>query len=153
MTGLLIAVLVLIALVALGQRWAIWLGFVLSGLAVVGAFVNFYQPPAQEVAVLSAASAEDRRRANKLLRSREPVPASDRRLVEAVARSSLRTAGLTGWTGLILAGSQLDALASSGSVDVIRMIVLGAGIGLTALWLWIVRRCLAVIAHPEPDVA
>lgn len=137
-----------VLLAVFGQRWAVWLGFGVAGVAVVGSFTSLNRLIGASTSDVRAAPRDARRRVARAIRRGERPAAQDESLAAASACMVLRNATSGVWNGLLLAGSQISGFFAAGGADVLRLGLLVGFVLLTLAGYWYsgrVRRNL----HPQ----
>lgn len=128
---LLVVLGVAVIAAAFGQRWAVWVGLAVAGVAVVGTFRSMSRLTGPSTSEVQAAPRESRRRAARVVRRGKAPAAGDEALTAATARMLLRAVTNGMWVGLLLAGGQVSAFFARGGPDVWRLGVLVLAVLLT----------------------
>lgn len=118
---LVVVLAVAVIAAALGQRWAVWVGFAVAAVAVIGALRSLNRWTGPSTNEVQAAPREARRRAARVVRRGQEPAAGDEELTVASACTLLRGATNGIWGGLLIAGGQISAFFTAGGLDVLRL--------------------------------
>ena len=135
----------------LGQRWGVWVGFGVAGVAAVGFFRGSSRLVGPSLDGVQAAPREVRRRVGRVVRRGDTPLPEDEPLAVAHACQVLHGVSSGVWTGLMLAGSQVAGFFTRSGVDVLRVGLLGLAVLLTLTFYWYSGRVRAQLHRWAPS--